>query len=40
MEAKKKELMRQQVEKRKQDEIDRAQRARDMIDENRRRVQL
>lgn len=40
MEAKKKELMRQQVEKRKLDEIERAQRARDMIDENRRRVQL
>jgi len=40
MEAKKKELMKQQVERRKAEELEGAKKARDMIDENRRRVQL
>ena len=39
-EAKKKELLKQQVQKRKTEEFERARRARDMIEENRRRVQL
>jgi hypothetical protein len=37
-EAKKGVLLRQQVEKRKNEEIARAKKVRDMIDENRRRV--
>lgn len=40
MEAKKKDLLRQQVDKRKAEELKNAKQARDMIDENRRRVQL
>ena len=39
-EAKKNVLLRQQVEKRKAEEFARAKKVRDMIDENRRRVQL
>lgn len=39
-EEKKKALMKQQVEKRKAEEQNRAKKARDMIEENRRRVQL
>ena len=40
MDQKKKDLLRQQVDKRKAEELTRAKQARDMIDENRRRVQL
>ena len=39
-EGRKKELLKKQLEKRKAEEVQKAKKARDMIEENRRRVQL